>query len=181
MKTTSASLFFILLAFFIFKNYASNNNVSENSEPLYRYNLVGADTYSADSGFDSSTPVEWLWDGSTAQGVNDSKAKGGIEAWIEFVFEEEEEITEAYLWQDHAGNKVTHWKIMYWEDNRWKNAFSYIECKESGWQKETFDIKTNKVRFYAQCIAGSSYVSIHEIELYSKPSSIKKKKRLSDA
>jgi sialate O-acetylesterase len=136
---------------------------------LYKTNLLNKDTYSGDSGFLTSTPVEGLWDGSTADGVNDSKAKGETEAWIEFDFGKEEEIAEANLWQDNGGNRVTHWKVMYWTGESWEDIFPYVVSNTAGWQYQKFDIKTSKVRFYAKCVSGG-YVSIHEIELFTKQS-----------
>lgn len=146
-----------------------------DSDVMYRYNLLEASTYTASSGFTTSTPIYWLWDGSTAEGVNDSKATGDTEAWIEFDFGREEEIAEAKLFQDNGGNRVTNWKIMCWTGTAWEDVFPYVQCGSAGWQSQTFNAKTSKIRFYAKCMINGNYVSIHEIELYTKPSAEQRK------
>lgn len=178
MKTKFA---IILLIFFVFqqgKNYAGTSSFTENevesADILYRYNLLDVNTYSANSGFLSTTPIQLLWDGGTAEGVNDSKATGEVEAWIEFDFGKEEEIATARLWQDNGGNRVTHWKVMSWTGTGWTDIFPYVVANTAGWQSYTFDVKTTKVRFYAKC-ATNGCVSIHEIELFTKPSTEQKK------
>jgi lysophospholipase L1-like esterase len=117
----------------------------------------------------------WLWDGSTAEGVNDSKASGDVEAWIEFDFGREEEIAEAKLFQDNGGNRVTHWKVMRWTGGSWEDIFPYVQCSSAGWQSKTFEAAAQRIRFYAKCMISGNYVSIHEIELYTKPSAVQRK------
>lgn len=178
MKTKSA---FFLLTFFVLLQARSYAVVSalagttlENSDILYKYNLLDINTYVANSGFLSTTPIQLLWDGGTAEGVNDSKATGETEAWVEFDFGKEEEIAEARLWQDNGGNRVTHWKVMAWTGSGWTDIFPYVVSNTAGWQSSTFDVKATKVRFCAKC-ATNGYVSIHEIELFTKPSSEQRK------
>jgi len=145
--------------------------INSSFNTLYKYNLLNETTYVDDSGFLASTPIHWLWDGNTAEGVNDSKAKGQVEAWIEFDFKQEEQIAEAHLWQDNGGNRVTHWKVMYWTGTEWKDIFPYVESNTAGWQVQNFDITCSKIRFYAKCISGG-YVSIHELALFTKMSTV---------
>ncbi len=162
---------FILVFFLIFISnviLAKSSSKAEVTALSYRYNLLELPVYIADSGFDAVSPVSRLWDGITSVGVNDSKATGNVEAWVEFDFGREYEIEEAKLFQDHGGNRVTSWKVMYWTGDKWEDVFPYLNTTASGWQSKTFDKKARKVRFYARCSASSSYVSIHEIELYTK-------------
>ncbi len=145
------------------------------TEPTsYRYNLLELLTHTGDSGFETGAPVYNLWDGLTGSGANDTKATGNTEAWVEFDFGREEEIAEAGLFQDHAGAHVTDWKVTYWTGTKWEDIFPYIATTEAGWQKKTFDITARKVRFYAKCTDGG-FVSIHEIQLFTKPSTEQKK------
>jgi lysophospholipase L1-like esterase len=146
-----------------------------DNQAVYRYNLLEATAYTASSGFTTSTPMYWLWDGSTAEGVNDSKASGDVEAWIEFDFGREEEIAEAKLFQDNGGNRVTHWKVMRWTGESWEDVFPYVQCSGAGWQSKTFEAAAQRIRFYAKCMISGNYVSIHEIELYTKPSAVQRK------
>lgn len=178
MKTKFA---IILVTFFALQqgeNYAGTLAYSENeiesADVLYKYNLLDINTYSANSGFSTTTPIQFLWDGGTAEGVNDSKASGDTEAWIEFDFGKEEEIATARLWQDNGGNRVTNWKVMSWTGAGWTDIFPYVVSNTAGWQSYTFDVKTTRVRFYAKC-ATNGYVSIHELELFTKPSAEQKK------
>lgn len=170
-----------LLLFFVFQqgeNYAKTStyvmNRAETADVLYKYNLLDINTYSANSGFSSATPIQLLWDGGTSTGVNDTDATGDVEAWVEFDFAKDEEISEARLWQDNGGNRVTHWKVMSWTGSGWTDIFPYTESNTVGWQSYTFDVKATKVRFYAKC-ATNGCVSIHELELYTKPSTEQKK------
>ena len=119
---------------------------------VYRYNLLNENTYTACSGFMPSTPIHWLWDGSTAEGVHDDKASGNVAAWVEFDFGKEEEITEAKLFQDGGRNRVTHWKVARFVDDAWVDIFSYTPSVTEGWQTKTFDVKASKIRFYAMCM-----------------------------
>ncbi len=145
----------------------------EPTEPTtYRYNLLELLTHTADSGFEAGAPVYNLWDG-LGTAANDTKATGNTEAWVEFDFGKEEELAEAGLFQDHAGAHVSEWKVMYWTGTKWEDIFPYLTTVEAGWQRKTFDITTRKVRFYAKC--ATSFVSIHEIELFTKPSAEQKK------
>lgn len=171
----------ILLFFFMFQqgeNFAKTlfvtENGVENADILYKYNLLDINTYSANSGFLNTTPIQFLWDGATVEGVNDNKATGEVEAWVEFDFGKEEEIATARLWQDNGGNRVTHWKVKSWTGSDWTDIFPYVVSNTAGWQSYTFDIKTSKVRFYAKC-ATNGFVSIHELELLTKPSTEQKK------
>lgn len=167
MKTKIA---IILLSFCLFqqgRGCAETSILDEDA--LYRYNLLDINTYSTNSGFSTATPIQLLWDGGTSSGVNDTKATGDVEAWVEFDFGKEESIVEAKLWQDNGGNRVTHWKVMSWTNNGWVDIFPYVVSNTAGWQSYSFDIKATKVRFYAKC-ASNGYVSIHELELYTKPS-----------
>ncbi|MDR1810859.1 MAG: GDSL-type esterase/lipase family protein [Prevotella sp.] len=151
------------------------NVAADDGGALYRYNLLETSTYVANSGFDASTPINGLWDGSTSVGVNSSLAVSGEEAWIEFDFGSEEEIAEARLYQDHGGNRVTHWKVARWNGEEWIDIFTYATCGSAGWQTKTFETTASKIRFYAKCAVSGYYVSIHEIELYTKPSATRRK------
>lgn len=174
---TKLQLPFIIFCFFCLGWSGVNVQAEVSSVKLYRYNLVEANTYSGDSGFDVSSDVSILrlWDGGTSAGINDNKATGDVEAWVEFDFGKEEEIGEARLFEDNGGNQVTHWKVQYWSGSSWVDIFPYVESNTNGWQTQTFAVKTSKVRFYAKCTITGSCVSIHELELYTKPSPIRKK------
>ena len=119
---TKLQLPFIIFCFFCLGWSGVNVQAEVSSVKLYRYNLVEANTYSGDSGFDVSSDVSILrlWDGGTSAGINDNKATGDVEAWVEFDFGKEEEIGEARLFEDNGGNQVTHWKVQYWSgSSRW--------------------------------------------------------------
>jgi lysophospholipase L1-like esterase len=148
---------------------------ADRSHIRYKHNLLNKNSYFSDSGFNPETPAYRLWDGVTSEGVNDLKATGDTEAWIEFDFGQNEEIAEAKLFQDHGGNRVTHWKVTSWNGETWEDVFPYTESNTAGWQAQTFDVETRKVRFYAKCTVAGYNVSIHEIELYTKPSAQQRK------
>ncbi len=176
VKNSNGSL---MQGFFKVDNFTLTKITDEPVDPdpteptSYKYNLLELLTHTADSGFETGAPIYNLWDG-LGTAANDTKATGNTEAWVEFDFGKEEEIAEAGLFQDHAGAHVTEWKVMYWTGTKWEDIFPYLTTLEAGWQRKTFDLKARKVRFYAKCTDGG-FVSIHEIELFTKPSEEQKK------
>ncbi len=143
------------------ENVTLENNTSTKLTSL---NLINADTYVADAGFNAAD-MPWLWDGLTNEGVTFPDDTQNV--WIEFDFGREYPLAKATLWQDNGGAHVSDWQLAKWDESAdgWVNITDRIYTTGAGYQSVELDASAQRVRLYASC-AGNK-VSIHEFSLYT--------------
>ncbi|MGL1903944.1 MAG: BNR repeat-containing protein [Fibrobacterales bacterium] len=141
-----------------------------NKSLLADTNFINEKTYKRDS--DDWIDLSNLWDGSTGGGAQDSKTVDGSEGWVEFEFDEMKDVTRARIYEDNKNSQVSEWRIQYWVDTAWHDAFPYEKADFNGWVEKEFTVTTNKIRLIVKNSEAGMAANLHEFQCYGTTSEV---------